>query len=134
MDEQNDAPPELVNIEEIMQEIRQQILAKQSALTEGNTPVPTGGERFSPEFYERLYHAALSYDQIQVKIHVTPSSIPIIGPLVQRVRHKIHELVLFYVNKSALQQTIVNEHLLQAVNLLSQELEHEAKKNEQSNA
>ena len=129
----NQTEPADINIEEIMQEIRQQILIKQATLSKGETLVPTGGERFSPEFYEHLYHAALAYNQIQVKVHVTPTSIPVISPIIQWVRYKMHELVLFYVNRSAIQQTIVNEHLLRAISMLSQELEQETKKNEQNN-
>jgi hypothetical protein len=81
MEETNNTQSEIVNIEAIMQEIRQQILAKQGSIAKGTSVVPTGGERFSPEFYEHLYHAALAYNQTEVKIHVTPISIPIIGPI-----------------------------------------------------
>ena len=123
-----------VNIEEIMRDIRASILAKHATIGSGGEPlVPTSGERLPPEFYEHLYQAALTYDRIQVKTHVTPTSIPVIGPIIQRVRYKLHELVLFYVNRLAIQQTIVNKHLLQAINILSQELERETKKNEQNN-
>ncbi|MCB9422041.1 MAG: hypothetical protein H6667_19730 [Ardenticatenaceae bacterium] len=122
--------PEIINIEDIMQEIRQQILAKQTTLAKQGGQFPVSGERFSPEFYEHLFQAALAYDQTQVKIHVTPHKTPIIGPIIQWVRYKLHELVLFYVNKSAVQQMLVNEHLLQAISIMSQELERETRKNE----
>ncbi len=126
--------PAEINIEEIMQQIRREILEKQATVGKGGAPlVPTGGTRFSPTFYEHLYYAALAHDQIQIKMHVTRIPIPIIGPIVEWVRGKLHELVLFYVNQVADQQTIVNKHLLQAISILSQELEREAKKNEQNN-
>lgn len=119
--------PEPVNIEEIMQQIRQQILAKKDAVRAVGAPVVTlTGERFSPEFYEHLYQANLIYDQIGVKLFVTKSQLPIIGPLVEKIRYKLHELVLFYVNKMAAEQIQFNTHILQAVNLLAQQLEKES--------
>ena len=115
---------EQINIETLMQEIREQILAKKSDLAPGDSPsLRVRGERFPPEFYEHLYQAALAYDQIEVKQHVSRSAVPVIGPLLQWFRGKVHELVLFYVNQLAVQQIAVNTHLLQALNILSEELE-----------
>lgn len=120
----NTEQEEQVNIEAIMQEIREQILARKSALAPGDAPaLRVRGERFPPEFYEHLYHAGLAYDQIEVKQHVSRSSVPLVGPLLQWLRGKLHELVLYYVNQLAVQQIAVNTHLLQALTILSEELE-----------
>lgn len=115
-----------VDIEEIMQEIRQKILAQQANLPAHSRPLVTvGGERFPPEFYEHLYQANLAYNQIGVKMHVTSTSIPLLGPIVDRLRRMVHRLVIFYVNQTAQRQIEVNAHLLQAVSLLGQALEEE---------
>lgn len=115
-----------LNIEEIMQEIRQQILAKKDVVAgERTTAVAVSGKRLPADFYEHLYQAALVHDQVWVKMLVTKSSTPLIGPLLDKLRGLLHELVLFYVNKLAAEQIQFNTHLLQAVNLLAQQLEAE---------
>jgi hypothetical protein len=121
-------PNETINIEEIMQAVRQQILEKKGQ-TAVNTPTLTiQGKRLPPDFYEHLYQAGMTYDQIQPKLYVTANNIPLIGGLLQTLRQKIHELVLFYVNQLAVNQIQVNHHLLQALNILAAELEREESK------
>lgn len=117
---------EPVDIELIMQEIRQKILAEHMNVGAFNEAlVPLSGKRLPPQFYEHLYHAALAHNQLQIPLHVTPITIPVIGPVLAWIRTKIHLLVLFYVNQLAVQQTAVNHHLLQAISILSQELEQD---------
>ena len=128
MDQQQTSDANVINIEALMQEIRQQILDRKDLVRpEGNSPIPLHGERLSPEFYEHLYQAGLVYDQIGVKLQVTKSSFPLIGPLLDRARLLLHELVLFYVNKLAAEQMHFNTHILHAVSLLAQELEAEGR-------
>lgn len=118
--------PVSINIEEIMQEIRQQILAKKDIINQDRAPiVPISGKRLPPDFYEHLYQASLIHDELAIKAHITQTSVPLIGPLLERLRAKLHELTLFYVNQLAAQQTQFNTHILQAVSLLAQELEEE---------
>ncbi|MCA9958739.1 MAG: hypothetical protein R3E31_27035 [Chloroflexota bacterium] len=120
----NDEQP--INIEEIMQQIRREILLEQATLgKDGRSLVNVEGKRLSPLFYEHLYHAALTHDEIGVKLHVTKVNLPLIGPLLEKIRAKIHELVIFYVNQIAAQQLEFNRHILQAVNALAQSLEEE---------
>lgn len=113
-----------VDIEAVMREVRAEILAKKSARIQ-NSPLAmgVGGRRFPPAFYDHLYQAGLSFDVSAVELHVTRIPIPVIGPIIERLRQKFHELVLFYVNKLAAEQAAVNEHLLSAIGVLSQELE-----------
>ena len=120
--EQNDKPE--VDIETIMRDVRAEVLAKKSARIQ-NSPMASGvgGRRFPPEFYDHLYQAGLTFDVSTVDLHVTRIPIPIIGPIVEKLRQKFHELVLFYVNKLAADQAEVNENLLSAISILSQELE-----------
>ncbi len=126
MDKQSE-PDEKIDIEAIMQQIRQQILeTKQAAGHETAPSIPVQGKRLPAEFYEHLYYAGMTYDQIGVKMNVTAVPIPIIGKVIEAVRTKIHELVLFYLNQTAAQQIKVNHHLLQALSILSEQLEEEA--------
>lgn len=115
-----------INIEAIMQQIRREILAQQAAIgTDGRPLVSIEGRRLPPEFYEHLVDAALVHDKIGVRLHVTPVNLPLIGPLLATLRTKLHELVIYYVNQVAERQLEFNRHLLQAVNLLAQQLEAE---------
>lgn len=123
-EEETSHTEEQADVEAIMQQIREQILAREAARRPGGqAPVKVSGKRFSPEFYEHLYHAGLTYDKLQVKMFVSKSSLPIIGPLLQWLRGKLHELVLFYVNQLAAQQITFNTHLLRAVSIMAEDLE-----------
>ena len=127
---QQPAPEAEVNVEAIMQQIRQQIIAKRAVVA----PAAAGGEivvtgqRFPPEFYEHLYQARLALDEVQVPVFVSKSGVPIIGGLIVWLRTKFHELVTYYVNQSAARQTSAGEHLLRALSLMGQELEETEEK------
>jgi hypothetical protein len=117
-------PDQEVDVEEIMKGIRARILAQQSDLPAFvETLVDVSGKRFSPEFYEHLYQANLAHNQVGVDILVTPVRLPVVGPLIEGFRRKLHQLVLFYVNQVAAQQREVNTHLLQALSLMARELD-----------
>ena len=124
MEEKKDKNKPEVDIETIMRDVRAEVLAKKSARIQ-NSPMASGvgGRRFPPEFYDHLYQAGLTFDVSTVELHVTRIPIPIIGSIVEKLRQKFHELVLFYVNKLAADQAEVNENLLSAMSILSQELE-----------
>lgn len=116
-----------VNVEEIMQQIRQQIIAKRAAVgpAAGGEVVVTG-KRFPPEFYEHLYQARVALDEYQVPVFVSKSSVPLIGGLIEWLRTKFHELVVYYVNQSAARQVNATNHLLRALSLMGQDLEDTA--------
>ena len=117
---------EEINIEEIMQQIRKQILARKTAVSGNTSPIVNiEGKRLPPEFYEHLYQAGLTYDQVGVQMNLTPITTPLIGSFLQTLRQKIHELVLFYVNQVAANQIRVNTHLLRSLSILSEYLENE---------
>jgi hypothetical protein len=124
MEEQNSENTSDVDIETIMRDVRAEVLAKKSARIR-NSPLAAGvgGRRFPPAFYDHLYQAGLTFDVSTVELHVTRIPIPIIGPLIERIRQKFHELVLFYVNKLGAEQAEINENLLSALSIMSQELE-----------
>ena len=116
---------ETVNVEAIMQTIRQQIMEKKATESKDAPLISVDGKRFPPEFYEHLYQAGLTYDQTFIKLHTTKSSVPLIGPFIDFLRQKVHELVVFYVNQMAADQIRVNTHLLKAISIMSETLEED---------
>ena len=124
-----------INIEEIMQQIRQEILLKQATLDKNGVPlIDLTGKRLKPEFYEHLYYAALTHNEMGVKLHVTKVKVPVIGPILEKIRTIIHQLVIYYVNQLAEQQLTFNRHMLQAVNTLAQSLEAEVEQTDNAAA
>ena len=114
-----------INVEAIMQQIRQQIIAKRAATgpAAGDGEIVVTGKRFPPEFYEHIYQARLALDEVEGPVFVSKSGVPLIGGLIVWLRTKFHELVIYYVNQSAARQTSASEHLLRALSLMGQELE-----------
>jgi hypothetical protein len=117
-------PPEAdVNVEAIMQQIRQQIIARRAEVDEDAAGLVVTGKRFPPEVYEHMYHARMALEAYEVPVLVSKSAVPLVGPLIEWVRGKLHELVIFYVNQSAARQVAASNHLLKALSLMAQELE-----------
>lgn len=117
-----------INIEEIMQQIRREILLNQAVLHKDGSPlVNLNGKQLPAEFYEHLYNAALAHDAVGVKLYVTKVNIPLIGPVLEKLRTVVHQLVLYYVNQLAAQQVSYNYHILQAVNALAAHIEAQPK-------
>lgn len=113
-----------------MQSIREHVLAKKSAVSGREPMTKLRGKALPPEFYEHLYQASMGYDQIDVQLDLGPANVPVIGGILQTVRRKLHELVLFYVNQTAVKQINVNHHLLRAVSILAEEIEKMAETNQ----
>lgn len=67
-----------------------------------------------------LFRAALAQSRNEVDLLVTPTRVPLVGPVVDFVRRKFHELVVFYINRSAMNQAKVNHHILAALSILGQ--------------
>lgn len=123
MTEQNTLDQQ-VDVELIMQEIRQQILARRAATGASLNPgVIVTGKRYPAEFYEHLYQAQLALDEYQVPVLVTKSTVPVFGGLIDWMRTKLHELISFYVNQGVVRQANASNHLLQALSLVGQEME-----------
>jgi hypothetical protein len=110
---------ETVRVEEIMEAIRRQLAERE--LTEQVENAPDGP--LPASFYEHLNQARLAHDRIEPRVQLTPPNIPVIGRLVQPLRQKLHELILFYVNQLAANQIRFNAHILHSLAILSQELE-----------
>ncbi len=113
---------ESVNIESIMQDIRQQVLDRKLP---SQVDIPIKGKNLPPEFYEHLYRAILAQNQLGVKIQVTRSTVPVFGGLIDRFRAMFHQLVIFYVQRLTDQQAEVNQQYLRALSTLSQYFEEQ---------
>ena len=112
-----------VKVEQIMQEIRGEILRRR-ALQKGKPPIVSAkGERLSPDYYEHLHLGALAHDQLIVEPLITPVPIPVLGPIIQGLRARLHQLVLYYTNQFAASQQQVNAELLQATDQIGRQLE-----------
>ncbi|MEZ4538635.1 MAG: FkbM family methyltransferase [Chloroflexota bacterium] len=64
------------------------------------------------KYFEHLNRAAYLNNNLQVPITARSSPVPLVGPLIDRLRAKAHELVVYYVNQYATRQADVNLHLL----------------------
>ncbi len=113
--ERENDPTASVDIENVMQEVRRQILQRRLP---GQIDLPDKAAMLPPEYYEHLFRAGLAQSRLDVDLLVTRSSAPLVGPLIDRLRAKVHELVVFYVNRFAENQARVNNHLLQALGVL----------------
>ncbi|MEM7798539.1 MAG: hypothetical protein AAF633_05055 [Chloroflexota bacterium] len=85
----------------------------------------TGGEmlRFHLHMLNRVV------DVVESEPHLAPSSatnLPVVGRLWGAIRGQMHQLVLFYVNRSVNQQLRVNHHLVEMANQLSKTVADQA--------
>lgn len=114
---------EKLDINDIMQDVRRQIIEQRQGIDD--IAVKVKGERLPAAFYEHLYLASMTYNQTETELYVTPSTVPLIGGLLDRLRRQFHNLVIFYVNRSVVKQIQINRHLLQAVSILAEAHEND---------
>ena len=121
-----------IDAEAIMRQIRESIRKRRAhaeaqgidyaAFVDG-TYVSQEGRRFDADLYYELRRISISCDKLGVDLSLTEPRLPLIGPLVQRVRTALHYLVIYYVNILARQQVRVNEHMMRALTALVKNLE-----------
>jgi hypothetical protein len=129
-------PPESVlsirdpqlNVDAIMAEIRAALMKRKAEaeargvdfddLALGRYLLPDNN-RFPIELRESLQQASLLSDSTQVSLFVTPTSTPVIGGLIQRVRMALHQAIIFYVNMSAQRQIAFNVEASKSLNRLT---------------
>jgi hypothetical protein len=124
-----------LDAETIMREIRARIQQRRAqaeaqgldfdGLAEGRF-TPDRPTRFNAELYYELRRLSVSGEQIGVGLSLTTSRWPLIGSLVQRVRLALHQLVIYYVNMLARQQSRVNAYEARAWLVLMADLEAKA--------
>lgn len=124
MIEQLQIDEENPDVQEIMLQIRrviaQQKLGLESVREESQRP-----GRLSQPVYDHLFQALGAYDQTRVEAYLSPSTVPLIGPLWQRLRRLAHNLVLFYLDRLSDRQIHFNEQLIRALEGLVHDLETE---------
>ncbi len=111
-----------IDAEEIMRRIREHIRARRiqaqaqgidfESLVNGTHP-----QRFGEDLYREMRQVNASASQMGVMVSLVKPQrqIPILSPLLQRIRQAAHQLVVYYVNQLAAQQ---NHHNRQIVNVL----------------
>ncbi|CUS04941.2 protein of unknown function [Candidatus Promineifilum breve] len=115
LDEHDQAAADAVDIENVMQEVRREILGRrlpgQVALSDITDTLPR-------EYYEHLFRAGLAQSRLDVAVMVAPSRAPLVGPIIDRLRVKFHQLIVYYMNLFVENQSKVNAHMLSALGLL----------------
>lgn len=76
------------------------------------------GARFDERVYQDLESMHAIYDRIGVGLLLSGSPIPLVAPLIQRVRSMLHRLVIYYVNKLAATQADFNEYVVRTLTAL----------------
>ena len=123
-----------IDAEAIMRQIRENIHRRRSdAEAQGlDYEAFVGGlyaspdtTRFDRSLYYDLRWMSLGYYKIGVGLSLTESRTPIIGPLVQRVRGALHQLVIFYTNMLAGRQARFNEYVVRTLTRLVKSMEQD---------
>lgn len=110
-----------IEVEKIIGDIRKQILANNDKNSGTLSRLKVNGDYFSADYYENLYQASVS--QQQLHLQVTQTNIPLIGGLIDRLRTMIHQVILFYLNQVLSEQARVNQLNSQLINELGLEIE-----------
>jgi len=115
------APEEMIDIEIIMRQIREHLAQQRGGQPMAATEMT--GATFDADFYEELHAANQDYDRLSVAPYLTPSRLPVVGGLWQRVRAAFHGLVIFYVNRLAEAQMRFNTHAVRVLNEIVRSLD-----------
>jgi len=114
-----------VNVEEIMDRIRNYISERR---TQQDLESSLAGDisfqgNLSAKIYESLARATRANKNAGLPLDVRSSPWPIVGPVIDSLRRSIHQLVLFYVNKSIANQVSINADVLKALGWLVADVE-----------
>ncbi len=113
-----------IDVEDIVPQVRARLRAQHrrargigldcEALARGQVP----SDRASPlddDLEDNLERMRASYNRVVVDLSLTKSRVPIVGPLVQRIREPLHRLAMYYVNRSAGRQSRFNAYVVGAM-------------------
>ncbi len=114
-------PDDEVNVEEIMRQIRAHIAAEGGGDSDGGDP--EAELAVSERLKAQLEIVAARHRAAFVSVDARKSTIPVVGPLVDRVRRAAHQLVVYYVNLSARQQSEAIHGVSEAVATLARHLD-----------
>lgn len=120
-----------IDVDAIMQTIRQRIAERRAALGEPQQQFPTFDDMGMPEEPDdiphdtNLYHHLRLLNALYFEFPLEPvlassplTRIPILGPLWARLRREAHNLVLFYVSRVIGHQIQINRHIAGVLNRL----------------
>jgi hypothetical protein len=110
------------SVEQQLAQIQRHLDARQSA-HQGRITAQAHGDRFSEPVYDALDEASVVVDSIHIQPSLTPSHLPLIGGIWQKVRAEAHDLVVFYVNRLAGLQAVFNREIVTALSGLIRDLE-----------
>jgi hypothetical protein len=111
-----------VPVEELLTQIQRHLDARQGPRGGDSAPAPHG-DRFSVAVYDALEEASAVMDTIRVEPFLTPSHLPVIGGMWQRLRGAAHSLVVYYVNRLAGAQGAFNREIAAALKGLVADLD-----------
>jgi hypothetical protein len=123
-----------IDAEAIMRQIRENIRRQRAQAEAQGLDRETFAEglhaphvttRFDSDLYEALQRMSVGHDKVGVGLLLTGSTVPLVAPLVQRIRTALHHLVIYYVNTLAGQQARFNEHVVRAVTALVKGVEED---------
>lgn len=116
---------------DIMAQIRARIKQRREELGYDNRTFPEFEIATYPEepddvpvdknLYHHLRIANETYTTVETTAILVPSTatrFPVLGPMWQLIRRQMHNLVLFYVNRTLTHQTGINRHVLSVLNHL----------------
>jgi hypothetical protein len=113
-----------IDVEEIMRKIKAHIAQRRLMEEGGQAVTPHLQGRFAQALYDELSEAIQEKDKAYATLQVTRSPLPVVGWIVDTLRRKVHELVVFYINQGAARQIAFNDHIVRAFSALIEELEH----------
>ena len=80
-------------------------------------------EQLNPQIYRQIQRAQRRAATLTQSLSVVGRGVPVIEPVVNRLRGALHSVALYYVNMLASQQTTINEAALDALADVAAELE-----------
>ena len=123
---------EYLSSEELVREVERRVAQRRAQLGAVSLVFPTFGyvtdypdvplaKRVSPHLYYYLEQAnKMPPPAVEPQLAPSPATrTPILGRLWQRIRGEMHNLILFYVNKSVRDQNRVNASLISTLNELT---------------
>ncbi len=113
-----------LDVEEIMRRIRAHIAARGGIVEHVEVtggPQPDG--RLARSLAGALADASQAAGHVAVEMNVTRTPTPVLGPILDGLRTKAHQLVIFYVNQMAARQMAFNAQVMRTLTALIQELD-----------
>ncbi len=113
-----------LDVEEIMRRIRAHIAARGGVVEPvevTGAPQPEG--RLARSLTGVLADASSAAGNVAVVMNVTRTPTPVLGPIIDSLRTKVHRLVIFYVNQMAARQMAFNAQVMRTLTALIKELD-----------